>query len=82
MDKSITAMCFKCKKAMPFAKAELVKTPKGRWRLQGEDQFGHKMSKFISAKDVEMMRGAGLLGAITGHDFGPLSKIPLLGMLF
>jgi hypothetical protein len=74
--------CLQCKKKMPFAKAEVEKMSNGSYRVVGYDQYGHKMSKFISVDDLSKMKGAGLLGSITGMDFGPLSRIPLLNMLF
>lgn len=81
MDK-LEGYCFKCKKKVPFKTAALTWTPKRRAVIKGQDAYGHNVSRLVSQADINQMRGSGLLGNLTGMDFGPLSKIPLLGALF
>lgn len=82
----IEGYCFKCKKKMPFMSAALTGTSTGRPVIKGVDTHGHHISRLVSQADINRLQqrgmiGKGLLGSITGMDFGPLKSIPLIGPL-
>ena len=68
--------CLKCKKNTKNIDAKMMKTKNGRFVLSSKCSVcGSKISKFMKEQEAEGLLSS--LGIIT-----PLSKIPLLNVLF
>jgi hypothetical protein len=76
-----TAYCLSEKRHVKILNPQYVKTRKGTVRVSGTDEAGHKVSRFISKKEIE---GSGILGKLLGMPDGKIpivSDIPIIGAL-